>query len=166
MGEWLEPYRDADDEMLRKFRAKGIELHKNGISLKLVPRFQGFMVDYMVAERSESAIFWHGVKNPEVLQKHWKVQEDNTTYPKCQPIENFKVIFKTTTPYVKKTESTKSNNNQTTGDLVQELKEDLSHLGKGTIQPGLRLVPSGNFFLALNRSHNFLLKKSEFNKAT
>ena len=38
--------------------------------------------------------------------------------------------------------------------------------GKGTIQPGLRLVPSGNFFLALNRSHHFLLKKSEFNKAS
>ena len=31
--------------------------------------------------------------------------------------------------------------------------------GKGTIQPGLRLLPSGNFFLALNRSHHFLLKK-------
>ena len=119
MGEWLEPYRDADDEMLRKFRAKGIELNKNGISLKLVPRFKSFMVDYMAAERSESAIFWHGVKNSDVLQKHWKVQEDNTTYPKCQPIENFKVIFKTTTPYVKKTESTKLNHNQTTGDLVQ-----------------------------------------------
>ena len=34
-------------------------------------------------------------------------------------------------------------------------------LYKGTIQPGLRLVPSGNFFLALNRSHHFLLKKSQ-----
>ena len=31
--------------------------------------------------------------------------------------------------------------------------------GKGTIQPGLRLVPSGNFFLALSRSHHFLLKR-------
>ena len=30
---------------------------------------------------------------------------------------------------------------------------------KGTIQPGLRLVPSGNFFLALSRSHHFLFKK-------
>ena len=29
----------------------------------------------------------------------------------------------------------------------------------GTIQPGLRLVPSGNFFLALNRSHHVLLTK-------
>ena len=29
-------------------------------------------------------------------------------------------------------------------------------LGKGTIQPGLRLVPFGNFFLALNRNHHFL----------
>ena len=88
MGEWLEAYRDADDEMLRQFRAEGIELNKNGISLKLVPRFQGFMVDYMVAERSKSAIFWHGVKNSDVLQKHWQVQKDNTTYPKCQPIGN------------------------------------------------------------------------------
>ena len=34
-------------------------------------------------------------------------------------------------------------------------------LGKGTIHPGLRLLPSGNFFLALNRSHHFLLKKSQ-----
>ena len=32
---------------------------------------------------------------------------------------------------------------------------------KGTIQPGLRLLPSGNFFLALNRSHHFFLKKSQ-----
>ena len=34
---------------------------------------------------------------------------------------------------------------------------------KGTIHPGLRLVPSGNFFLALNRSHHFVKKESEFN---
>ena len=32
---------------------------------------------------------------------------------------------------------------------------------KGTIHPSLRLLPSGNFFLALNRSHHFLLKKSQ-----
>ena len=32
---------------------------------------------------------------------------------------------------------------------------------KGTIQPGLRLVLSGNFFLAFNRSHYFLFKKSQ-----
>ena len=31
--------------------------------------------------------------------------------------------------------------------------------GKGTIQPGLRLVLSVNFFLALNRSHHFMSKK-------
>jgi hypothetical protein len=90
----------CNSPIIQGFSAKGIEINKNGISLKLVPRFQGFMVDYMVAERSKSAIFWHGVKNPDVLQKHWKVQKDNTTYPKCQPIENFKVIFKKTTPYV------------------------------------------------------------------
>ena len=32
-------------------------------------------------------------------------------------------------------------------------------LCRGTIQPGLRVVLSGNFILALNRSHDFLLKK-------
>ena len=37
---------------------------------------------------------------------------------------------------------------------------------KGTVHPGLRLVSSGNFFLALNRSHHFFKKKAEFNKAT
>ena len=35
--------------------------------------------------------------------------------------------------------------------------------GKGTIQPDLGLVPSENFFFALNRSHHFLLTKSELN---
>ena len=33
---------------------------------------------------------------------------------------------------------------------------------KGTIHSGLRLLPFWNFFLALYRSHHFLLKKSEF----
>ena len=37
---------------------------------------------------------------------------------------------------------------------------------KGTIHSGLRVVPSGNFFFALNRSHHFLLTKSELNNAT
>ena len=32
-------------------------------------------------------------------------------------------------------------------------------LDKGTIYPSLRLVPSGNLFLALNRRHHCLLKK-------
>ena len=37
---------------------------------------------------------------------------------------------------------------------------------KGTIYPSLKLVPSGNFFLDINRSHHFLLKKkSEFDRA-
>ena len=38
--------------------------------------------------------------------------------------------------------------------------------GTRKIHPCLRLVPSGNLFLILNRSHHFCLKKSEFNKAT
>ena len=42
----------------------------------------------------------------------------------------------------------------------------MSGLFKGTIQPGRRLVPSVNLFFTLNRAHHFLLKKSEFNKAS
>ena len=46
--------------------------------------------------------------------------------------------------------------------------ETSSSSGKGTSLPIFRLVPSGNFFLPLNRNHHFLLKKkgSKFNKAT
>ena len=36
----------------------------------------------------------------------------------------------------------------------------------GTSHPGLSLLPYANFFFALNRSHHFLLKKSEFYRAT
>ena len=43
--------------------------------------------------------------------------------------------------------------------MNEQLFYYLSVRRKGTIQPGLRLQPSGNFFLALNKSHNFLLKK-------
>ena len=47
-------------------------------------------------------------------------------------------------------------------DMLEILKKNQDKLcsskGKGTIQPGLSLLPSGNFFLALNRSHQFLLK--------
>ena len=32
---------------------------------------------------------------------------------------------------------------------------------KGTIHPSLSLLPSANFFLDLNKSHHFLLKKSQ-----
>ena len=34
----------------------------------------------------------------------------------------------------------------------------------GTIHPGLRLLPSGFFFLALNRSHQFLLKSQNLRR--
>ena len=43
--------------------------------------------------------------------------------------------------------------------VCRAIKDGCTYPGKGIIQPGLRLVLSGNFFLALNRSHHFLLKK-------
>ena len=48
---------------------------------------------------------------------------------------------------------------------LAKLLEDLGifsqniRLTRETIQPGLRCVSSGNFFLALNKNHHVLLKK-------
>ena len=46
-------------------------------------------------------------------------------------------------------------NDQADGEIIYPHGQP----GKGTIQPGIRLVLSGNFFLALNRNHHFLFKK-------
>ena len=43
--------------------------------------------------------------------------------------------------------------------MLEMLDYILRVCSKGTIHPGLRLMPSGNFFLALDRRHNVLLKK-------
>ena len=43
----------------------------------------------------------------------------------------------------------------------QRVQKEMIIEGKETIQPGFRLVSSGNLFLALNRSHHFLLKKGQ-----
>ena len=132
MGQWKEAYKDADDEMLRKFRASGLNLTKNGLSLRLFPRFKGFMVDYMAAERSKSAVFWHGVKNTDIVEKHWKVQEDDTIFPKCVAIENTlkKLIVEKTSTV--SPNSNKSDDQISLGDsTLMELKllgTDVSHL--------------------------------------
>ena len=84
MGEWKDAYNDADDKQLRVFRLNGRIFEKDGISLKIYPRFKSFMVDYQVGHKSKSAIFWHGVKHSDVLQKHWEVQEDNTIFPEVR----------------------------------------------------------------------------------
>ena len=45
------------------------------------------------------------------------------------------------------------------GDKVSYTIKGKRNKGKGTIHPSLSLLPSANFFLALNKSHHFLLKK-------
>ena len=70
-------------------RDEGLVLQNNGLSVKILPRFKGFMVDYFGGEHSDSAVFWHGDKQDKdtsVLQTYWKVQENNTVFPKCELI--------------------------------------------------------------------------------
>ena len=79
----IQTSHDASPE-LKKFRSLGLELRNNGMSVKIFPRFEGFMVDDLGGYQSKSAIFWHGEKDTRILQKIWKVQDDNTVYPKCE----------------------------------------------------------------------------------
>ena len=83
---WEVSYGEEDykDEKLKEFRTKGLVLKNNGITLKIFPRFKSFMVDWLARENSKSAIFWHGVKDRNVLNKFWKVQKDNKVFPKCE----------------------------------------------------------------------------------
>ena len=84
MGEWEGQYSDMEkDKTLKEFRTKGLQLQNNGISVKIFPRFKGFMIDLVGSDQSKSAIFWHGEKDAHVLRDHWKIQEDNTIFPKC-----------------------------------------------------------------------------------
>ena len=83
---WEVSYGEEDykDEKLKEFRTKGLVLKNNGITLKIFPRFKSFMVDWLARENSKSAIFWHGVKDRNVLSKFWKVQKDDKVFPKCE----------------------------------------------------------------------------------
>ena len=70
-------------------RDEGLVLQNNGLSVKILPRFKGFMVDYFGGDHSDSAVFWHGDKqdnDTSVLQKYWKVQKDNVVFSKCELI--------------------------------------------------------------------------------
>ena len=89
IGEWEDAYYENDeksfkDVVLKTFREKGLELQNKGLNVKIYPRFQAFMVDWVAGDKSKSAVFWHGVKTTEDLRKHWQVQRDNTVFPKCE----------------------------------------------------------------------------------
>ena len=69
-------------------REEGSVLQNNGLSVKILPRFKGFMVDHFGSQFSDSAVFWHGDKDTNILQQYWKVEENNTfgrsIFPQCQ----------------------------------------------------------------------------------
>ena len=85
MGVWEDAYLEAKDPKLKEFREKGVRL-ENGITVKILPRYKGMMVDWYASDRSKSAVFWHGEKDASVLRKHWKVQDDNSVFPMCETI--------------------------------------------------------------------------------
>ena len=68
MGEWLEPYRDADDEMLRKFRDTGKSLSEallfaehgeNMLCTKIVLNVRNNFCTQHVLPRFELGIFMY-----------------------------------------------------------------------------------------------------------
>ena len=64
----IETSHDASPE-LQKFRSLGLELRNHGMSVKIFPRFEGFMVDDFGGYQSKSAIFWHGEKDTRILRQ-------------------------------------------------------------------------------------------------
>ena len=42
------------------------------------------MVDHAGSQFSDSAVFWHGEKDTNVLRKYWEVQENYTVFPICE----------------------------------------------------------------------------------
>ena len=61
-----------------------------GVKLKLLPRFHGIALDYNArSSGGPNVIFWHGVKNENIVLRTWKTDKDNmhgkmTIHPLCK----------------------------------------------------------------------------------
>ena len=79
-----------EDYILKKFRENGVELKMQGLSLKILPRFNGFAMDNDAKNQAtKSVAFLHGYKNDKGVLEVWKTivnSTDNSTsiYPHCQ----------------------------------------------------------------------------------
>ena len=79
-GEKFEMYGlgPSNDYILQDFRKHGVEMSAQGLSLKILPRYQGLAVDhYWKSQAQKSVIFLHGVKNITGALKYWETDKKN-----------------------------------------------------------------------------------------
>ena len=80
---------------------KKLAFQTKGISLRILPRFQGLALDYKARERTtESVVLWHGFKKATDVLKIWNStvnsRGQHSIYPLCQVLySGDNVILKT-----------------------------------------------------------------------
>ena len=99
-GEKFEVYGlgPSNDYILQDFRNHGVEMSAQGLSLKILPRYQGLAVDhYWMSQAQKSVIFLHNVKKITDALKYWETDKTNISggnftqeiysiYPLCNAI--------------------------------------------------------------------------------
>ena len=73
-------------------------LSKKGISLRILPRFQGLALDYKARERTtDSVVLWHGFKKAADVLKIWNStvnsRGQHSIYPLCQVLYSGDNVF-------------------------------------------------------------------------
>lgn len=77
------------DLILADFREHGIEYQGFGINMKLLPRFQGAVVDWSARKKkSQNVVFLHGIKDVSKVAQLWEIKDSETgdlsVYPECK----------------------------------------------------------------------------------
>ena len=90
-GEKFKAYgTPKDDYILKKFRDNGVDMESQGLSLKIMPRFNGFAMDENAKDKaSKNVAFFHGYKNDKGVLEVWKdtfnaTSNSTSIYPLCQ----------------------------------------------------------------------------------
>ena len=101
-GEKFDTYGQgpSDDYILQDFRKHGVEMSAQGLSLKILPRYQGLALDHFLKSNAQKGvILLHGVKEEKDVPKYWKTEKKNVTaghdtherlsiYPLCKATYN------------------------------------------------------------------------------
>ena len=98
-GEKFDMYGgSSNDYILQDFRKHGVEMSAQGLSLKILPRYQGLAIDHdWKSQAQKSVIFLHGVKTITDALKYWDTDKKNLSagnftqeifsiYPLCNAI--------------------------------------------------------------------------------
>ena len=90
----------SDDYILQDFRKHGVEMSAQGLTLKILPRYQGLALDhFMKGNAQKGVILLHGVKTETDALKYWETEKKNVSaghgtqeilsiYPLCKVIKN------------------------------------------------------------------------------